>query len=461
MTKPTSPEPKHTASRWFFAAAMAVMLGIVFWVTHRPANPEAQAGHGAKRPVPVVLTQVVTQTVPVEIKTIGNVESVSSVILKSQTDGLITSIRFKEGDQVRQGELLFTIDTRPIEAAIDQAQATVNKDQAQVAQARAQLAKDQAQVRQAVATVKRDQAQRDFARAQEKRYASLLSQQFISQSEYEQTLASNRSAEQTVLADRASLQNAKAILDADLASIHSAEATVQADQANVESNRIKLAYCYIHAPFTGRTGSLKVHMGDTVQTNNTPMVVLSQLNPINVGFSIPEQSMEAVRAANHAKPFTVSVITRETPPTQLLGKLKFMENTVDVTTGTLRLKATFQNDNHLWPGQFVDVNLELAQEPNALVIPSQAIQSGQKGDYVYVNQNGKATMRAIIVDRVVNDLAVIRSGLRLGDSVVTDGQFQLTPGAPIRAAGPRNSEQSNRHPPSGQNPSAAHPNGGR
>lgn len=453
MTKPNSPATKKSYSRWAFAATAALMLGVVFVVTHRPTTPEAQPGKGEKHPTPVVLTPVTTKTVPVEIKTIGNVESMSSVTIKSQIDGLITSVHFKEGDLVHQGQLLFTIDTRPIEAAIDQAEATVSKDQAQVAQARAQLAKDQAQVRQAVATVKRDQAQHDFARSQEKRYASLLSQQFISQSEYEQTLAATRSAEQTVLADRASLQNAKAILDADLAAIHSAQANVRADQANVESNKIKLAYCYIRAPFTGRTGSLKVHAGDTVQTNSTAMVVLDQINPIYVGFSIPEQSTSAVRAATSTKPFTVAVITRENPPTKLLGKLRFMENTVDTSTGTLRLKATFQNDNHLWPGQFVDVSLQLAQQSDALVIPSQAIQSGQKGDYVYVAQDGKAVMRAVIIDRVVNDLAVIRTGLKLGEAVVTDGQFLLTPGSPIRETG-------NDHQPA-PTQSATNPTGGR
>jgi multidrug efflux system membrane fusion protein len=453
MTRPNPTPQKSNFSRWIFAAAILLMLGLVFVVTHHPTSPEAQSGHGEKHPIPVELTAVTTQTVPVEIKTIGNVESIASVTIKPQIDGLINSIRIKEGAQVQQGQLLFTIDTRPIKAAIDQAQATVSKDKALVAQARAQLTKDQAQVKQAVANVKRDQAQATFALSQEKRYASLLSQQFISQSEYDQTLASSRSANQTVVADRASLQNAKAILDADIASIQSAEANVRADQANVEINQIKLAYCYIRAPFPGRTGSLKVHVGDTVQTNSTPMVVLDQLNPIYVGFSIPEQSTDAVRAAHSAKPFTVSVITRENPPHTLTGKLRFMENTVDTSTGTLRLKATFQNEHRLWPGQFVDVNLQLAEEPNALIIPSQAVQSGQKGDYVFVSQNGKAQMRAVIVDRVVQDMAVIRSGLKLGEQVVTDGQFQLVPGSPIRPTGASNQHNGNQTSPDSSAPS--------
>jgi len=437
----TEAKDKSHFSRWIFAIGMVFILGLVFYLSHSAANkPEAQSGHGKKRPIPVVLTPVVTQTVPVELKTIGNVESISSVTIKPQADGIITSIRFKEGDHVQKGQLLFTLNTEPIEAAIDQAEATVRKDQALVAQAQAQLAKDQAQVRQATATLKKDQAQAIFAQAQEKRYASLLSQQFIAQSDYDQTLAASRSAGQTVVADRAGLQNAKAILDADVASIQSAQATVRADQANVESNRIKLAYCYIHAPFSGRTGSLKVHIGDTVQTSVTAMVVLDQINPIYVGFSVPEQYTQEVRAHGSAKTYPVSVKTQETPPATLNGTLRFMENTVDITTGTLRLKATFENHGHLWPGQFVDVSLQLAQEPNALVIPSQAVQSGQKGDYVFVAQNNQAQLRPVIMDRVVNDMAVIRTGLKAGELVVTDGQFQLTPDSPIRPVSPHGSQ---------------------
>ena len=419
-------------------AAMLALLGLAYWFFHQPTNPEAQPGQAKKPPVPVVLTPVTTENAPVELKTIGNVESISSVSLKSQLEGIITSVRIKEGDSVQRGQLLFTLDTRPVEAEIAQAQATVSKDLAQVAQAQAQLSKDEAQVRQSRANIRRDQAQQEFAHAQEKRYATLLSQQFVSSSEAEQAVAASRSAEQTVVADRAALQNSKAILDADKAAIDSAKATVQSDQASLESSKIKLTYCYIRAPFSGRTGSLKVHVGDTVQTNSTPLLVLSQLNPIEVGFSIPEQAIESIRNHAKGKPFPVTVITRETPPAKLTGYLKFVENNVDTSTGTLRLKAIFANENHLWPGQFVDVSLQLAQQPNALVIPSQAIQNGQKGDYVFINQGGKAVMRAVIVDRVVNDMAVIRAGLALGDAVVTDGQFQLTPNAPIRPSdGPR------------------------
>lgn len=433
-TQRSSSSPKQS-KRWLFGIGIAVALLLVFWVTHHSASPDAQSGHAKKHPTPVVVTPVTTQTVPVEIKTIGNVESLSSVSLKPQTDGRITGVLFKEGDLVSKGQLLFTIDTQPIEATIAQAQATVSRDLAQVSEARAQLTKDQTQVRSARATLRRDQAQQAYAQAQEQRYSTLLSQQFISQSEYEQTKANSRAAQETLAADRAAIQNAQAALTSDQAAIESAQANVQADQAVVESNRIKLAYCYVRAPFTGRTGSLKVHTGDTVKVNETELVVLAKVNPINVTFSIPEQSMDEVRSVASTHPYTVSVKTRENPPTTLYGHLNFMENTVDTATGTIRLKASFDNQNRLWPGQFVDVSLYLAEQPNALIIPSQAVQSGQKGDYVFVANQGHAELRPVIVDRIVNDMAIIKTGLQVGEPVVTDGQFQLSPNAPIRVAG--------------------------
>jgi multidrug efflux system membrane fusion protein len=434
-TRPLS-SSRPQSKRWLFGVGIAVMLLLIFLVSHRSAPTDtAQSGHAKQHPIPVVLTPVATQTVPVEVKTIGTVESLSSVTLKPQMDGRITGVYFKEGDLVPKGQLLFSIDPQPVEAAIAQAQANVSRDLAQVEQARAKLSQDQTQVRAARANLKRDLAQQEYAHAQEQRYAKLLSQQFISESEYEQTRATSRGAQETLVADRAALQNTQALLAADRAAIESAQASVQADQAIVESNRIRLAYCYVRAPFSGRTGSLKVHLGDSVKTNDTELVVLAKLNPINVTFSIPEQSMGEVRSAASTHPYTVSVKTRENPPTTLFGRLNFMENTVDTATGTIRLKASFDNQNRLWPGQFVDVSLYLAEQPNALVIPSQAIQSGQKGDYVFVAKQNQAELRPIVVDRIVDDMAVVKAGLQAGEPVVTDGQFQLAPNAPIRVAG--------------------------
>jgi membrane fusion protein, multidrug efflux system len=425
--------PVFSKLRLGFFLGIVLLAGLFYW-----GNQQIQSGSQAgknnlkKQPVPVVLATVSIKSMPVQIRTIGNVESVSSVTIRPQVDGQITHIFFKEGALVSKGQLLFTIDSQPILATLAQAQAVVSKDLSLVAQAEATLAKDRAQIRQARATLQKDQAQLNYAMAQENRFASLLTDEFISQDQYEQAIATRRSAEATVLADRSDIQNAQAVARADTSSIESAKANVKADQAIVESNRIKLNYTAIRSPMNGRTGSLKVHVGDTVKINDTALIAIEQINPIQVGFSVPEQNMNSVKVRAGEKSLPVSITTREEPPTLMNGRVNFMESVVDTTTGTIRMKALFQNQNKLWPGQFVDVILNLADEPNAVVIPSQAIQSGQNGDYVFVAKNQIAQIRPIVVDRLVSKLAVIRSGLVKGEQVVIDGQFQLSPGSPIK-----------------------------
>ncbi|MCE3235040.1 MAG: efflux transporter, family, subunit [Vampirovibrio sp.] len=420
-----------------FFIGITVLLIAIFLLT-RPADQAGMAGKGGKgkmanMPVPVVLGTVSVKSMPVQLRTIGNVESVSSVTIRPQIDGQITNIYFHEGAMVSKGQLLFTIDSQPVRASLAQAQAVVSKDQSLVAQAEANLVRDQAQVKQAKANLERDRAQLHYAQAQEKRFLDLLEQEFISRDQYEQAVATRRAAEATVQADRSEIQNAQALVRADYSAIESAKANVKADQAVVDSYRIRLNYASIRSPINGRTGSLKVHIGDTVKTNDTIMVSVDQINPIYVGFSIPEQSLKSVKFRAGEKNLPVTIKTREMPPTLMTGRVNFLENTVDTTTGTIRLKALFQNNNRLWPGQFVDVMLNLANEPNVVVIPLQAIQSGQQGDYVYVAQdNMTAQMRPVVVDRIVENLAVIRSGLQPGERIVTDGQFQLTPGSPIK-----------------------------
>ncbi len=418
--------------RTWFLLGLAGLLVLVFFVTRSEQQGDTGKANLKKQSVPVVLATVSTKAMPVEVRTIGNVEPVSSVSIKPQLDGQITNIFFNEGSLVSKGQLLFTIDSQPIEAALAQAQALVSKDQALVAQAEATLVKDQTQIKQARANREKDQAQLKYALAQEKRFASLLGDEFISEDQYEQAVATRRSTEATVLADRSDIQNAQALVKADYSSIESAKATVRADQAVVKSYRIKLNYASVRSPINGRTGSLKVHVGDTVKTSDTLLVSIDQINPIYVGFSLPEQSLKSVKLQTGEKNLPVSIITRENPPTQMTGRVNFMENTVDTATGTIRLKALFQNSNRLWPGQFVDIKLNLATEPNAVVVPSQAIQSGQNGDYVFVAQNGKADMRPVIIDRIVDNLAVVRSGVKPGEQVVVDGQFQLSQGSPLK-----------------------------
>ncbi len=431
----TSPNRLKMPRLWGALVLVLLLVGGFVWTRQQEQSAGEKKGMRDLKntPVPVTLAPVTLQTVPVQIQTIGTVEPISTVILKPQIEGRLTGIHFQEGAFVEQGQLLFSIDTQPVEASLAQSQAVVSKDQSMVAQAQANLVRDQSAVKQAQANIDRDVAQLEYALAQEKRFASLLKDEFISQDQYEQAVTSRRAAEATVISDRSALDNAKAIVDADRSSIESARANVRADQAVVNSNRIKLAYGTIRAPFSGRTGSLKIHVGDTVKLGDTELVQLDRLNPINVGFSVPEQELKSVRTLAKARRFPVAVETRETPPTQLTGLVDFLDNTVDTNTGTIRMKARFANETRkLWPGQFVDVVLKLAEQANAVVIPLPALQSGQQGDYVFVAQGGLAKMRPVVVDRIVGNQVVIRSGLAAGQQVVTDGQFQLSDGSKLQ-----------------------------
>jgi multidrug efflux system membrane fusion protein len=433
MSQPHLKNKSFNARRIVFGVGLVVLLTAVFFWSRNVQGPrlsKAGAIDPKNIPVPVELATVMSRTMPVQIRTIGNVETVSTVTLKPQIEGRLTGIHFEEGAFVQQDQLLFTIDTSRIESSLAQAQAIVSKDQSLVAQARANLVKDQTAVRQAQANLDKDLAQLEYDRTQEKRYASLLKDEFISVEQYDQVVTARKVGEATVDSDRSAIQNARAIVAANASTIASAEATVRADQAIVESYRIQLAYGKIRAPFSGRTGSLQIHVGDTVKPGDTPLVRLDRLNPIDVGFSIPEQSLKSLRTAGNTRQLPVTVETRENPPSQISGFINFLDSTVDTSTGTIRMKARFQNaDRKLWPGQFVDVVLNLAQQSNAVVIPIQALQSGQQGDYVYVALNGKAEMRPVVMDRAVKNLAVIRSGLKPGEQVVTDGQFQLSNGS--------------------------------
>ncbi|WP_373531275.1 efflux RND transporter periplasmic adaptor subunit [Vampirovibrio sp.] len=436
MSQPPLKKKSSNTRRIGFLAGLVILLAVFFfWNRSMQDAKPGQAGAVDPKtvPVPVELATVISRTMPVQIRTIGNVETVSTVTLKPQIEGRINGIYFEEGAFVQQGQLLFAIDTQSIEASLAQAQAIVSKDQSLVAQARANLVKNQTAVRQAQANLDKDLAQLEYARTQEKRFASLLKDEFISVDQYDQAVTARKVAEATVDSDRAAIQNAKAIVAADASTIASAQANVRADQALVESARIQLRYGKIHAPFSGRTGRLQIHVGDTVKIGDTPLIRLDRLNPIDVGFSIPEQSLKSVRTAGRTRQFPALVETRETPPSQLSGVVDFLDSTVDTNTGTIRMKARFENaERKLWPGQFVDVVLNLAQQPNAVVIPTQALQSGQQGDYVYVAVNGKAEMRPVVMDRTVKNLTVIRSGLAAGEQVVTDGQFQLSNGSLLK-----------------------------
>ena len=327
--------------------------------------------------VPVTADTVVQKAVPVQVRAIGNVEAYSTVAVKSQIGGQLVRVHFKEGQDVQKGDLLFTIDPRPYEAALKQAEANLAKDTAQLKNARADLL----------------------------RYEELIKHDYVTKQEYDQIQA-----------------NAAAM-----------EATVNADKAVVENARLQLKYCFIYSPINGRTGYLQSDEGNLIKENaDNPMVVINQIQPIYVSFSLPEEYLAEIKKYTSSGKVKVEVFTkREDHPEE--GTLTFIDNAIDISTGMIRLKATFPNkEKRLWPGQFVDAAMTLTIEPNAIIAPSQALQTGQTGQYVFVIKNDLSVeARPVLISRTIDGEAVVEKGLQPGEKVVTDGQLRLVPGAKV------------------------------
>jgi multidrug efflux system membrane fusion protein len=335
------------------------------------SKPQPAAG------APVTVAVVASRTMPVELQAIGNVESISTVSIKAQISGQLVGIHFREGDFVKRGQLLFTIERPPFEAALRQAEGTLAKDQAQALNARLDAERYQGLGREGVAS--------------------------------------------------------KQQVDAALAASNATQATVAADKAAVETAKINLDYTSIYSPISGRTGSIGVKVGNLVKANDVPILVtINQIEPIYVTFSIPEQQLTELKQYSAQKSLKVDAAPQGSSQ-HFSGRLTFIDNAVDTTTGTIKLKATFANDQHvLWPGQFVDVNLTLKSQPNALVIPTAALQTSQQGTYVYVvNPDMTAQPQPVKVGWTLGEETVIAFGLQPGQRVVTDGQLRLTPGAKV------------------------------
>ncbi len=325
--------------------------------------------------VPVLAATVEQKDVPLQVKAIGAVEAYSNVSVKTQITGELTGVHFKEGEDVRKGQLLFTLDKRPFEAALKQAQGMLAKDQAQAANARTQA----------------------------NRYGALNKAGVVSKEEYEQMQS-----------------NADAL-----------EAAVVSDQAAVENARVQLVYCTIYSPIDGRTGPLLIHQGNMIKANDTPFLVsINQVQPIYATFTVPEQSLADIKRYSSQGKLRVQAYIPNDAQGPATGWLSFIDNTVDQGTGTIKLKGEFANaDRRLWPGQFVDVVLTLAQQPKAIVVPSQAILNGQQGQFVFViKRDMTVEARPVTIDRSTDGQAVITKGLAAGEQVVTDGQLRLVPG---------------------------------
>jgi multidrug efflux system membrane fusion protein len=388
---------------WLLLAVISILMcSLLQGCTTAQSARAARKGDMRGGAVPVTVTKVVQKDVPVDVQVVGNVEAYLTVTVKSQVNGEITQAFFKEGDFVKKGEQLFTIDQRTYKAQLNQVQANLAKDQAALAQIEANLA--------------RDKAQQKYAQSESARYASLFERQLVAREQMEQMSAN---------ADASS-----AAVRADMAAIQSAQATVEATKASLENAKVMLAYTVISSPLDGRTGNMDVKQGNVI-SSNTSLTTINQVEPIYVTFSVPEAQLKSV---SKGQSVMVSTDDDSTPPR--VGKLTFIDNTVDSTTGTIRLKATFPNSDHkLWPGEFVHVTLRLRVQPNALVVPNQVVQTGQDGTYAFVVKEDRTVeSRPVVTGTRVGEDLVIEKGLQLGETVVTEGQLRLAPGSRVMLA---------------------------
>lgn len=345
----------------------------------RSAAGAGGGGRGQGREaVPVLVATAMQKAVPVQLRAVGNVEAYTTVSIKSQVTGVLQKAHFKEGQDVKNGQLLFTVDPRPLEAALKQAEAALARDSAQLRNMREQL----------------------------KRYGELVEKQYVSREQYDQI---------------------KANADA-------AEAVVDADKAVVENAKVQLSYSYIYSPISGRIGSLLINEGNLIRLNDgAPLVVINQLTPINVTFAVPELNLADIKRHMAGGRLSVKANFPSDEGRAEQGILAFVDNLVDRTTGTIKLKAEFANgERRLWPGQFINVVLTLTTQADAVVIPSEAIQVGPEGQQVFVvKEDKRVELRRVSVGQTNDGEAVITKGVAAGEQVVREGQFLLSSGARV------------------------------
>jgi multidrug efflux system membrane fusion protein len=357
---------------------LSALLIPVLLLSGCTSKDQAQAAAAGRPPAPVVVANVEQRDIPVQIRAIGNVEAYQTVLIRSQVNGQIQKIFFKEGQDVHKDQLLFQLDKRPFQADLEKA----------------------------IGQMKRDQAQAENSRLQAERYSGLEKQGIVSHEQADQ-------------------MRAQAKADA---------SAVEADKAAVDAARVQLLYTDIDAPIDARAGALLINLGNLVKANDTPYLVqLNQVSPIYVTFSVPEIHLSRVRQYFSSGQLKVLAYPKGESANPAVGRLTFIDNGVDTTTGTFKLKATFQNkDRRLWPGEFVDAALELSTQKNAMVVPTKAIQTGQQGEYVYVvRTDSTAESRPVKTSGTYQNLTLVSEGLKAGERVIVNGQLRVAPNAKV------------------------------
>lgn len=369
---------RGTSNRIAVALALALLVACGRSGSDQP-GPGPKGGPGGGGPVPVVATQAAQQAIPIQLRAVGTVEALARVAVRARVSGEIKQVHFKEGSEVKQGAPLFSIDPRPFQVALAEAEARLARDQVLLEQARTELARN----------------------------ADLVKQEYVTRQQYDQSAAN----------------------------VAALTASVQVDGAAVANAQLQLDYASIKAPISGRTGGLLVNAGNIVGPNDPqPLVVILQTRPVYVQFSVPGKQLDDVRAA--VAQHKLSVVVKpsgQATAAPITGQLEFVDNTVDRSTGSIALKAQFANaDGALWPGQFVDVVLALGEQADAVVVPTTAVQTGQQGSFVYVvTTEQTAAVRLVTVGRSVDALTAIERGIEPGETVVVDGQLRLVPNAKV------------------------------
>jgi multidrug efflux system membrane fusion protein len=449
-----------------FVTAARTLLGVGLLALALAAC-ERQAQPAFERPpAPVAVATAVQRDTPLYLDAVGKSVANEVVSIQPQISGRIVKIHFTDGADLKQGDLLFTIDPRPVQAAVQQAEANVARDQAQARQAEANTARDQAavaqaqaaltqtraQLAQAEANVVRDQAQLENAQAQDRRYAELVRQGYVAREQGDQVRTAMETAAATLRADQAMIENGKAAIAAAEASlaqaraaviagqaaVENARASIRANEAAVESTRLQLAYTEIRAPIDGRAGQRLVDIGNVVTANTGALLSIQRLDPIYAEFTVTENDLTAVQQHMRDGRLAVEVRLPDQPGTVMPGTLTFVDNAVQEGTGTVKLRATVPNrDRRLWPGRFVNVRLILGQVANAVLIPGAAPQAAAKGLFVYVvKDDGTADIRPVTLGQRQGDLVIVTAGLKPGERVVTVGQMGVTPGGKVRIEAP-------------------------
>jgi membrane fusion protein, multidrug efflux system len=392
---------------------LVLLLSLAVLVACQKQSPVQAKGPMGPPVVPVTVAKATQEAVPTELRVVGTVDASAIVQVRSQIAGPLLRVTFTEGQNVNKDDLLFQIDPRPFEDALHQAEAAVNRDRAQISQMEATLARDAAQAK--------------FNESDAARYAELAKAGVVSKSQYDQARTSADVARESAKATQASIESARAALESDIAAVNTA--------------KLNLSYTEIRSPIAGRTGNLLVHAGNLVKANDVPLVVIHRVAPIFVNFSVPEQYLAAVRRLSADRKLEVRAYPQDSPDRGSSGVLSVIDNTVDTSTGTIHLKGTFENqDGMLWPGQFVTAVLTLDTIQGATTVPAEAVQAGQQGQFLYVVKADRGVeMRVVSVGRPFGTKLVIEKGVAPGETVVTDGQMRLFPGAHVQPVEPVNS----------------------